>query len=75
MRRREFITLLGGTAAATWPLSAGGQQSTPTIGYIATSSAAVSLPAVEPFRRGLAESGYVEGRNVNIEIPVGRQSI
>jgi putative ABC transport system substrate-binding protein len=67
MRRREFITLLGGTAAA-WPLEARAQQAaTPVIGFLGTGEPDNSGSNLTPFHRGLAETGYVEGRNVAVE--------
>jgi putative ABC transport system substrate-binding protein len=65
MRRRDFITLLGGTAA--WPFAARAQPRRPVIGLLASSTAETLSPNVSAFRKGLAEAGYVEGSNVVIE--------
>jgi ABC-type uncharacterized transport system substrate-binding protein len=66
MGRREFITLAGG--AALWPLVADAQpQAMPTIGWLSARSPDESAPLVDAFRRGLAETGAVEGRNVAVE--------
>ena len=66
IRRRHFITLLGG-AAATWPLAAWAQQGMPVVGFVSPLSPATSAHLLSAFRQGLAMSGFVEGQNVAIE--------
>ncbi len=66
MRRRDFITLVGGVAAA-WPRVSKGQVlRKPIVGWLSVVSAGAA-PAVPFFRQGLADEGYIEGKNVGIE--------
>jgi putative tryptophan/tyrosine transport system substrate-binding protein len=66
MRRREFITLLGGPVV--WPFAARGQQPTTTvIGFLGPASPGPYAPYVAGFRQGLKEAGFIEGQNVAIE--------
>jgi putative tryptophan/tyrosine transport system substrate-binding protein len=65
MKRREFITLLG--CAAAWPLAARAQQHVPIIGYLSSRAADTEAHLIAAFRRGLNETGYIEGRNVVVQ--------
>jgi putative ABC transport system substrate-binding protein len=67
VRRRDIITLLGGTTVA-WPLALRAQQKTmPVIGYLNGSSLAANALWLAAFRQGLAETGWVEGQNLAVE--------
>jgi ABC-type uncharacterized transport system substrate-binding protein len=67
MRRRDFITLLGGVAAA-WPLAASAQQTAvPVVGFLSAVSEAATVKHQVQFRRGLRETGFVPGQNVAVE--------
>src|SRR5689334_10430514 len=65
MRRRDFITILGG--AAIWPVAAHAQQPMPVVGFLDLGSAAERSQQVAAFRKGLADGGYQDGQNVALE--------
>ena len=76
MKRRKFITLLGGAAAA-WPLAARSQQPAklPTIGILGTTTASAQAPRITAFTRRLHQLGWIEGQTVVIEYRSGGRSI
>jgi len=65
MKRREFIALVSGAAA--WPVAAGAQQKVPVIGFLHPGSPEGSANVVAGFRKGLNETGFFEGRNVELD--------
>src|SRR5262249_1669959 len=65
LKRREFIALLG--SAAAWPLAAHAQQQLPVIGILSSRSRATDALLIAVIRQGLADIGFIEGRNVSIE--------
>jgi putative ABC transport system substrate-binding protein len=71
MRRREFVTLLGG-AAASWPLAARAQPALPVVGYINPSAASPQGRSEAAFRQGLKETGFIDGQNVVLEYLFGQ---
>jgi putative ABC transport system substrate-binding protein len=76
MRRREFITLLGGAASAAWPLRLSAQQpAMPLVGYLGSETPERFATRLSAFRQGLSAAGFDEGRNVSIEYRWGNGQI
>src|SRR3974377_1659630 len=74
MKRREFINLIAGTAAA-WPLAAQAQRrGLPVVGFLRGGTEAGAANLLSAFRKGLSETGFVEGRNLTIEFRWGLDS-
>jgi putative tryptophan/tyrosine transport system substrate-binding protein len=69
VRRREFVTLLGGAAA--WPLAARAQQPMPVVGYLSARTLESDVSYLAAFRQALNEAGYVEGKNIAVEFRWG----
>ena len=65
MRRREFVTLLGG--AVVWPFGVNAQQALPVVGFLSSRSPEESAHLVEAFRGGLTDGGFIEGQSVSLE--------
>src|SRR4051812_39177082 len=66
MHRRSFLSVLGGAAAA-WPLAARAQQPLPVVGFLHPGTAEATVSTITAFRKGLSETGFIEGRNVVVE--------
>jgi putative ABC transport system substrate-binding protein len=75
MRRREFLTFLGGAAAAWQPAARAQQPAIPVIGFLHPASLAGYAPYVAAFRQALAEQGFIEGRNVTIDFRWGEDDV